>query len=191
MTILRSIRLLIAYRHRIRWIGWLSPRTPDVGTRCNPEVADIYRRSLSVFANVQGYLAPPITGVLLLGPFNQRINSRGAVWGLSVGFILGMTKLVLQRFFGSGKIENPAFLVAIADFNFLDSSGVLFVISIVIIVVMSRTDATPRPEQLRGLTIANIDRGLVRQSWTHDDIVATFIVLSLVASIHVYFSSWI
>jgi SSS family solute:Na+ symporter len=69
--------------------------------------------------SVQGYLAPPITAVFLLGIFNSRINTRGAVWGLGLGFVLGMSKLMIQAFFGAGKIESPALLAAIGDFNFL------------------------------------------------------------------------
>jgi SSS family solute:Na+ symporter len=141
--------------------------------------------------NVQGYLAPPITALFLLGLFNQRINSRGAVWGLSAGFLLGMSKLVLQGIFGRGKVEDPAFLAAIADFNFLYFSGVLFVISVIIIIGMSLKDPPPGPEQLRGLTMATIDRESVRQSWNRNDVIATGIVLALVLSIYLYFSLWI
>lgn len=69
--------------------------------------------------NVQSYLAPPVTAVFLLGIFSSRVNARGALWGMAAGFVLGMTKLGSQAIFGSGKIENPALLAAIADFNFL------------------------------------------------------------------------
>ncbi|MDG2107544.1 MAG: sodium:solute symporter [Woeseiaceae bacterium] len=141
--------------------------------------------------NVQGYLAPPITAVFLLGLFNQRINSRGATWGLSLGFILGMAKLVLQGIFGAGKIENPTFLAAIADFNFLYFSGVLFLISVATIIVASYTSAAPRIEQLQGLTYAMMDRKSVRDSWDKREVIATVFILGLVVAIYSYFSFWI
>ena len=141
--------------------------------------------------NVQSYLAPPITAVFLLGLFNQRINSRGAVWGMGLGFVLGMGKLLLQAVFGAGKIENPAFLAAIADFNFLYFSGVLFLISIAVIVAFSYGAAPPKPEQIRGLTLATIDREAVRRSYDRRDIAATAVVLGLVAAVYLYFSFWI
>ena len=141
--------------------------------------------------SVQGYLAPPITAVFLLGLFNQRINTRGAVWGMSVGFVLGMMKLLIQGIYGAGKIEDPAFLAAIGDFNFLYFSGVLFVISVLIIVFASRTDAPPPPEQIRGLTMASIDRAAVRQSWNRNDVIATAVILGLVATLYTYFSFWV
>ena len=141
--------------------------------------------------NVQSYLAPPITAVFLLGLFNQRINSRGAVWGMGLGFVLGMGKLLLQAVFGAGKIENPAFLAAIADFNFLYFSGVLFLISIAVIVAFSYGAPPPKSEQIRGLTLATIDREAVRQSYGRRDIAATAVVLGLVAAVYLYFSFWI
>ncbi len=141
--------------------------------------------------NVQSYLAPPITAVFLLGLFNQRINSRGAVWGMGLGFVLGMGKLLLQAVFGAGKIENPAFLAAIADFNFLYFSGVLFLISIAVMVAFSYGAAPPKPEQIRGLTLATIDREAVRRSYDRRDIAATAVVLGLVAAVYLYFSFWI
>ena len=49
--------------------------------------------------SVQSYLAPPIAAVFLLGIFWRRINARGAVWGLTTGFILGMLKITIQAIF--------------------------------------------------------------------------------------------
>ena len=141
--------------------------------------------------NVQSYLAPPITAVFLLGIFNQRVNSRGAVWGMGLGFVLGMTKLGLQAVFGAGKIENPALLAAIADLNFLYFSGLLFLICLGVIIVFSRGEAAPEPAQLRGLTLAHMDREAVRASWDRKDVIATVVVLGLVATVYLYFSFWV
>ena len=91
--------------------------------------------------SVQGYLAPPITAVFLLGLFNQRINNKGATWGLSLGFLLGMMKLIIQAFFGEDKITNQKILAYIGDINFLYFSGMLFLFcSIFICVVSYRTE---------------------------------------------------
>lgn len=141
--------------------------------------------------SVQGYLAPPITAVFLFGLFNSRINNRGAVWGLGLGFALGMSKLTIQALFGKGKIEEPSFLAAIGDFNFLYFSGVLFVICIVTIFVMSCTSDRPDPDRIRGLTFSSIDRAAVRASWDRRDVLATVVILCFVATIYTYFSFWV
>jgi SSS family solute:Na+ symporter len=141
--------------------------------------------------NVQQYIAPPITAVFLLGIFSNRINNRGAVWGMSIGFVLGMGKLVLQSLFGTGKIESPAALAAIGDFNFLYFSGVLFLISVAIIVLASLSSPAPDQARIHGLTLSTLDRAAVRASWGAKDIAATAIVLGLVGLLYIYFSFWL
>ena len=141
--------------------------------------------------NVQSYLAPPITAVFLLGIFNSRINARGATWGLSLGFALGFSKLVVQALFGAGKIETPAVLAAVGDFNFLYFSGVLFLICVATCLVASRTGEPPDRNRIKGLTFDSLDRAAVRASWDGKDIAATAVVLALVAALYLYFSFWI
>ena len=140
--------------------------------------------------NVQSYLAPPITAVFLLGLFNDRISNRGAVWGLAVGFALGLGKLVVQSLFGAGKIESPALLAAVGDLNFLYFSGILFLICAIVIVIASMTGPPPDAARIRGLTYSTRDRAAIRASWDRRDIVATAVVLGLVATIYIYFSFW-
>ncbi len=144
--------------------------------------------------SVQGYLAPPITAVFLLGLFWKRINATGAVWGLVTGFILGMSKLTIQVLFGADKIASPAFLAAIGDFNFLFFTGVLFGVSIVIVVVGSLLTAPPPEEKIAGLTYATVssqDREDNRKSWDYWDIILTLVILSMVTGMYIYFSFWL
>ncbi|MHC4249464.1 MAG: sodium:solute symporter [Planctomycetota bacterium] len=142
--------------------------------------------------SVQGYLAPPITAVFLLGLFHDRVNAKGAVWGLSVGFVLGMLKLTVQALFGDGKtFESPAFLAWIGDFNFLYASGMLFLISVCIVLAVSYTSAPPDPERIKGLTYSSLDKKAVRESWNKWDVICTAGVLGLVLAIYLYFSFWI
>ena len=141
--------------------------------------------------NVQSYLAPPITAVFLLGLTSPRINTPGATWGLGLGFVLGFGKLVIQAFFGAGKIDTPTVLAAIGDFNFLYFSGVLFLICVVTSIVASLLDEPPDPNRIKGLTFASLDRAAVRATVDWKDIAATVVVLGLVAGLYLYFSFWI
>ncbi len=144
--------------------------------------------------SVQGYLAPPITAVFLLGLFWKRTNAAGAVWGLGAGFVLGMAKLTIQAFFGAGKIESPAFMAAIGDFNFLYCSGVLFAASIAIVIVASLLTAPPSPEKIISLTYATAtaeDKRLNRANWNFVDVLLTVTVLALVLGMYLYFSFWL
>ena len=141
--------------------------------------------------SVQGYLAPPITAVFLLGLFNQRINNKGATWGLSLGFLLGMMKLIIQAFFGEGKITNPEVLAYIGDINFLYFSGMLFLFCSIFICVVSYRTEPPNQSNLDGLTYHTMDKELIRESWERKDVFATGVILSLVLAIYLYFSFWI
>jgi SSS family solute:Na+ symporter len=144
--------------------------------------------------SVQGYLAPPITAVFLLGLFHKRINAHGAVWGLSIGFVLGMTKLTIQALYGTmdpGKLTDPAWLAAIGDLNFLYFSGVLFLFSIVVVLIASYLTPAPSLEKLEGLTYSALDKKAVRASVGRFDIILTTVVLVLVLAIYLYFSFWL
>ncbi len=144
--------------------------------------------------SVQGYLAPPITAVFLLGLFFKRINARGALWGLSAGFVLGMTKLTVQALWGAGVIADGGLLGAIGELNFLYASGWLFLISIAIVVGASLS-APPQPdEQIAGLTYGSMSPEQEkenRESWGMWDVLASVGVMVLVVGIYAYFSFWV
>ncbi|MFC1764262.1 sodium:solute symporter [Planctomycetota bacterium] len=142
--------------------------------------------------SVQGYLAPPITAVFLLGLFWKRINQHGAVWGLGGGFILGMAKLTIQTFYGAGKSENPAFLAAIGDFSFLYATGILFAASVILVIVASLLTKPPTKEQTEGLTYASVSQADdVKASWDGLNKILTVVVLSIVAAMYIYFTVWL
>jgi solute:Na+ symporter, SSS family len=144
--------------------------------------------------SVQGYLAPPITAVFFLGLFWKRVNARGAVWGLGLGFVLGMAKLTIQAFFGRGKIEQPALLAAIGDFNFLYFSGVLFVASVLVVVLASFTAPPPDPDAIKNLTYgtATAEQRLEnRRSWNRWDVLLSLVVVGGVVGMYLYFSFWL
>ncbi len=140
--------------------------------------------------NVQSFLAPAITATFLLGIFWSRINAKGAVWGLTVGFILGMSKLTIQTFYGPGKLENPAILYKIGEFNAYYACGVLFLATVIVLVVVSLATKPQDPEQIKGLTFASIDKEEVRASIHPVDIVTTLIVVAMILTIYLYFSFW-
>lgn len=144
--------------------------------------------------SVQGYLAPPITAVFLLGMAWKRLNGNGAVWALAGGFMLGMFKLTCQAFFGAGKVESPAILASIGDFNFLYATGILFVASATLMIVGSLTSAPPPANKIEGLTYRSI-RALhgeeISRSWDTGNKVMATIILALVAGLYLYFSFWL
>jgi len=144
--------------------------------------------------NVQTYLAPPITAVFLLGLFCKRINAKGAVAGLTVGFLAGMTKLTIQGLAGAGTFAEGTMLQYIGDYNFLYASGWLLVISVAVIVVVSLLTKPPLASQIENLTYSTAtqaQRKENRQSWNKWDVIATAAVLGLVLAMYLYFTFWL
>ncbi|MBK8477930.1 MAG: hypothetical protein IPL39_16990 [Opitutaceae bacterium] len=146
--------------------------------------------------SVQGYLAPPITAVFLLGLFWKRMNSAGATSALVVGFVAGMIKLSLQSFFGAaeGKYSNPAFLAAIGDFNFLYATGVLMVLSVIVMIVVSLLTPAPTAEKTDGLTYGSIHHlagDEIKGSWDLGNKFMAGAIIVLVLGMYTYFSFWL
>jgi len=144
--------------------------------------------------SVQGYLAPPITAVFLLGLFSRRVNGKGAVAGLLVGFAAGMAKLTVQTLVTSKYITGPEWLVAVGDYNFLFATGWLFAISILVTVVVSLLTRAQDPKTISGLTYAVHDEAFRKEnraSWNAFDVAVTAGILTIVAGVYLYFSFWL
>ena len=163
-----------------------------------PVMAQVSDKGLySYLQTVQQYLGPPITAVFLIGLLWRRMNAVGALWGLIVGFLLGISKLLAQTFFSADpdadKFTSPAWLAAFGDFNFLYFSSILFPVTAVIIAIASLLSAPPSPEKISGLTFGSMsaeDHAELRASWNRKDIWLTLAVVGIVLTIYLYFSFW-
>ena len=141
---------------------------------------------------VQAYLAPPITAVFFLGVFAKRINGKGAVAGLIVGFALGMAKLAAQILSNIEAVAPhlPELAITFGQFNFLYFCLVLFGVSVLVIVAVSLMSAAPPPERLEGLTYATTTadkKAEARRTWTKWDVINTIVILSVIAAVYLYF----
>jgi SSS family solute:Na+ symporter len=142
---------------------------------------------------VQAYLGPPITAAFFLGVFWRRINGKGAVTGLIVGFVLGMSKLALKVLAGVTSVAPsiPDFLIAFGTFQWLYFCLCLFAVCVVTVVVVSLFTRRPPREKLDGLTYATTAgpaREETRKSWNAWDVVHTVIILSIIAAVYLYFT---
>ncbi|XP_062603666.1 sodium/mannose cotransporter SLC5A10-like [Saccostrea cucullata] len=100
-----------------------------------------------------GYVAPPICSLFLLAIFVPRINEKGAFWGLLIGHIAGITRMVLDFVYpspGCGKVDDRPAIVK--DIHFTYFSGILLVLAAVVILLVSLVTERPSMEKLKGLT---------------------------------------
>jgi SSS family solute:Na+ symporter len=107
-----------------------------------------------------------------------------------------MIKLTLQTFFGAaaGQIHEPALLAAIGDFNPYYATGVLALVSAVIIIVASLVTPAPPEENVRGLTYGSIHRDAaaeIKASWDFGHKLMVTVILACVVGMYVYFTFWL
>ena len=136
--------------------------------------------------SVQSFLAPPIVAVFLMGLLWKRMNLRGAVWGLGLGFLLGMLKLTVNAI-----APNPSGYALIQDFYF---SGLLLVVSVLVVVFASLTAPAPDPKRIESLTFATLGADFKREnraSWDWRDVLASAMVVGIVVACYAYFWNWL
>lgn len=137
--------------------------------------------------SVQSYLAPPIAAVFLLGVFSKRINAKGAYSAMVIGFIIGVIRIILEL----NRDSLSGFWFEFATINFLYFCIILFVVSILIMVIVSLLTQKPSAEQLNGLTFATTvaeDKAASRASWNAKDVWLSAIVILIIVSVFLYFS---
>jgi len=137
---------------------------------------------------VQSLIAPAIAAVFLLGVFSKRVTPAAGYWGLVVGFIIGMLRLVLTIFRNS--LPEGTLLARLAAINWLHFCVLLFFLTIALILVISAF-TRPKPDhELTGLTFASStpeQRAATRASWNHWDVIHTAVILSVIVWFYVRF----
>lgn len=144
--------------------------------------------------DVQSLIAPGIAAVFIMGVFSKRASGAGGLWGLIVGFVLGMFRLVVKVIY-SGKTNTDVSGIDALMMNFLEINWLyyclfLFVICLTTIYVVSLFTKKPSPEQLAGLTYGSASPEQIaetRASWNHWDVIHTVIILGIVVAFYVYF----
>jgi len=145
---------------------------------------------------MQGYLAPPIFTVFFLGVFLKRLNSRGCLAALLVGFALGLFRLAVDTPVALGLAgyeqgyPEGSFLWIVNNIYFQYFSLLIFLVCVGVMVAVSYATAPPVADQLRGLTFATTtaeQRAQSRASWSAGDVLASSLVLLLILAAYLYF----
>ena len=111
---------------------------------------------------IQSYLAPPIFVVFFLGVFSKRLNAKGCLWALIVGFALGLFRLAVDtpvklKLFGleNGYTEGSFFWI-INNMYFQYYSLMIFLVCIGVMIVVSYMTKEPSYEKIQGLTYGTL-----------------------------------
>ncbi|MGA2866065.1 MAG: sodium:solute symporter [Verrucomicrobiota bacterium] len=145
---------------------------------------------------VQGYLAPPIFVVFFFGVFWKRLNAQGCLWGMLVGFALGLFRMFVDTpvTLGLKGFENGyasgSFLWVVNHIYFQYFSVLITIVSAVVMVVVSYLTKEPDYKAIQSLTFGTAtaeDRIRTRASWDWRDIAASAFVLGVIIAGYLYF----
>jgi len=143
---------------------------------------------------IQGYLAPPIFVVFFLGVFMKRLNSKGCLAALIVGFAMGLVRLAIDTPVKLKYIPAYAegsFFWIMNNIFFQYYSLLIFLVCVVVMIVVSYATAAPSYQKIQGLTYGTRtaeDRAKSRASWTYADLIASVAVLAIIAAAYLYFT---
>ncbi|MFZ5516627.1 MAG: sodium:solute symporter [Candidatus Zhuqueibacterota bacterium] len=143
---------------------------------------------------VQSYLAPPIFVVFFFGVFNKRLNSKGCLSALVVGFILGLFRMAIDtpvKVMNNFSYEHGSFFWVMNNIFFQYYSLLIFLVSVAVMIAVSYMTEKPAYEKISGLTYATTsteDYKISRSSWNARDVISSGIVLALILAAYLYFT---
>ncbi len=160
--------------------------------------------------DVQSLIAPGIAAVFVMGVFSKWATGKAGLWGLIIGFILGMFRLLVKiiyfSFIDKGQVMLKDYIyngnisdklsglsllaMKFVAINWLHYCIFLFFLTFVVIWIVSRFTEKPRPEQIQGLTYGSATREQIeetRKSWGAWDVVHTLIIISVIVAFYIYF----
>lgn len=143
---------------------------------------------------VQAYLAPPIFVVFFLGVFIKRLNSKGCLAALIVGFAMGLVRLAIDtpvKLLKDFSYTQGSFLWIINNVFFQYYSLLIFIVCVAVMIIVSYLTEAPSYSRINGLTFGTVsteDRAKSRASWTYMDVITSGIVLAIITAVYLYFT---
>ncbi|MCB0615464.1 MAG: sodium:solute symporter, partial [Phaeodactylibacter sp.] len=105
--------------------------------------------------SVQGYLAPPIFVVFFFGVFMKRLNAKGCLAALGIGFAMGLFRLAIDTpvaLMEGFAYEEGSFFWVVNNIFFQYYSLLIFIVCSVVMVGVSYATEAPSYERISGLT---------------------------------------
>lgn len=143
---------------------------------------------------VQSYLAPPIFVVFFFGVFMKRLNAKGCLAALITGFSLGLFRLAVDtpvKLIGGFSYAEGSFFWIVNHIFFQYYSLIIFIVSIIVMIVVSYMTREPDYEKIKSLTFGTMtqeDRRRTRLSWNWRDVLASAVILACIIAAYLYFT---
>ncbi|MBN2090118.1 sodium:solute symporter [candidate division KSB1 bacterium] len=142
---------------------------------------------------IQAYLAPPIFVVFFFGVFMKRLNSKGCLASLIVGFLMGLFRLFVDtpvKLSASFSYQEGSFFWVVNNIFFQYYSLLIFLVCIVVMIVVSYMTEAPAYSKISGLTFGTLSeehRKESRSSWSTGDVVASVLVVVIIIVVYLSF----
>lgn len=183
-----------ASQHRLVWMGRVATTVMVIIGLLWIPVIQGGKGLYDYLQGVQAYLAPPIFVVFFLGVFWKRLNAKGCMAALLVGFAMGLFRLAVDtpvKMSTNFTYTQGSFLWIVNNIFFQYYSLLIFVVCIIVMVAVSYATNVPAYEKLEGLTYStttSAHKKESRSSWNIQDVGASVILVLIIILIYIYFS---
>ena len=147
--------------------------------------------------SIQGYMAPPIFVVFFFGVFWKRLNAKGCLWAMIIGFVVGLFRMLVDTpvtmklaGFENGYTER-SFLWVINNINFQYFSILITLISAAVMVGVSYATSQPDYQSIKNLSFGTRTdeyRAESKASWSLREVVTSIVVVAVIIGGYLYFT---
>ncbi len=142
---------------------------------------------------VQSYLAPPIFVVFFMGVLWKRMNAKGCISALIVGFALGLFRMAVDTPVKLFQVQYPtnSFLWIVNHIYFQYYSLGITILTVLVMVPVSYLSREPDYKHLAGLTFGTTTEDHRRESRaqrSRGDVIASVILVICIVLAYIYFS---
>ncbi|MBN1779536.1 sodium:solute symporter [bacterium] len=182
-----------ASQHQLVWVGRVATAVMVlIGLAWIPVIKG-GKGLYDYLQGVQAYLAPPIFVVFFLGVFNKRLNSKGCVSALIVGFVLGIFRLAIDtpvKLMSDFSYAEGSFFWIVNHIFFQYFSLIILVVCIAVMLIVSYFTREPSYEHISGLTYGTVTdehKKESRSSWTRLDVLFSVALVLVIVGVYLYF----
>lgn len=182
-----------ASQHQIVWVGRVATVVLVlIGLSWIPVIKGS-KGLYDYLQGVQAYLAPPIFVVFFMGVFNKRLNSKGCMSALIVGFVLGLFRLIIDtpvKLTEGFSYTEGTFLWVMNSIFFQYFSIIILVACLLTMFIVSYLTKAPEYAKISGLTFGTVTeehKEATRKTWNKWDVVLSVVVVVLILAVYLYF----
>ena len=142
--------------------------------------------------DVQSVLAPGIAAAFLLGVTTKRATPKGGMWGLIIGFVIGVTRLGAKVYYTSVGVDTGSswFKSLFFETNWLFFCGGMLVFCLASIMIISMFTEPAPAAQIQGLTFGSStpeQKAITRASWGKWEVIHSVIIVLITLAFYIYF----